>query len=86
MTFSMTGQDKGDLLIQVTTWAGLTVILYSIITKIAQVPYAGWGMSGFFSIADFPFENHQELKYTVGFNSLSFRLECDRSYMSDPVC
>ena len=48
MTFSMTGQDKGDLLIQVTTWAGLTVILYSIITKIAQVPYAGWGMSGFF--------------------------------------
>jgi hypothetical protein len=44
------------------------------------------GYEWFFSIADFPFENHQELKYTVGFNSLSFRLECDRSYMSDPVC
>jgi len=25
MKFSMTGQGKGDLLIQVTTWAGLTV-------------------------------------------------------------
>ena len=26
MKFSMTGQEKGDLLIQVTAWAGLTVI------------------------------------------------------------
>jgi hypothetical protein len=25
MRFSMTGQDRGDLLIQVTAWAGLTV-------------------------------------------------------------
>jgi hypothetical protein len=25
MKFSMTGQDKGDLLIEVTLWAGLTV-------------------------------------------------------------
>ena len=25
MHFSMTGQEKGDLLIQVTAWAGLTV-------------------------------------------------------------
>ena len=25
MKFSMTGQGKGDLLIQVTVWAGLTV-------------------------------------------------------------
>jgi len=25
MKFSMTGQEKSDLLIQVTTWAGLTV-------------------------------------------------------------
>ena len=25
MKFSMTGQDKGDLLIEVTSWAGLTV-------------------------------------------------------------
>jgi hypothetical protein len=25
MKFSMTGQEKGDLLIQVTAWAGLTV-------------------------------------------------------------
>ena len=25
MTFSMTGQGKGDLLIQVTAWTGLTV-------------------------------------------------------------
>jgi hypothetical protein len=29
MKFSMTGQEKGDLLIQVTAWAGLTVhVLY----------------------------------------------------------
>ena len=28
MKFSMTGQEKGDLLIQVTAWAGLTVFLY----------------------------------------------------------
>ena len=27
MTFPMTGQEKGDLLIQVTTWAGLSVYL-----------------------------------------------------------
>jgi len=26
MKLSMTGQEKGDLLIQVTTWAGLIVI------------------------------------------------------------
>jgi len=26
MEFSMTGQEKGDLLIQVSTWAGLTVL------------------------------------------------------------
>jgi hypothetical protein len=26
MKFSMTGQEKDDLLIQVTTWAGLTII------------------------------------------------------------
>jgi len=25
MKFSMTGQEKGDLLIQVTAWSGLTV-------------------------------------------------------------
>jgi hypothetical protein len=25
MKFSMTGQEKGDLLIQVTIWAGLTI-------------------------------------------------------------
>ena len=25
MKFSMTGQENGDLLIQVTTWAGLTI-------------------------------------------------------------
>jgi hypothetical protein len=29
MKFSMTGQEKGDLLIQVTAWAGLTA-LYQI--------------------------------------------------------
>ena len=29
MKFSMTGQEKGDLLIQVTTWAGLIVFAYS---------------------------------------------------------
>ena len=27
MEFSMTGQEKGDLLIWVTSWAGLTVFL-----------------------------------------------------------
>ena len=27
MKYSMTGQEKGDLLIQVTTWAGLTVLI-----------------------------------------------------------
>jgi hypothetical protein len=26
MNFSMTGQEKGDLLIQVTAWEGLTVL------------------------------------------------------------
>ena len=30
MNFSMTGQEKGDLLIQVTSWAGLTVPLFVI--------------------------------------------------------
>ena len=34
MKFSMTGQDNGDLLIQVTAWAGLTVILYILYTPI----------------------------------------------------
>ena len=28
MKFSMTGQEIGDILIEVTTWAGLTVIVY----------------------------------------------------------
>ena len=27
MKFSVTGQDKGDLLIQVTAWAGLTIYI-----------------------------------------------------------
>jgi hypothetical protein len=26
MKFSMTGQEKGDLLIAVTAWAGLTIV------------------------------------------------------------
>ena len=30
MKFSMTGQEKGDLLIQVTAWAGLTNIIFQI--------------------------------------------------------
>jgi hypothetical protein len=29
MKFSMTGQEKGDLLIQVTSWTGLTVHVLS---------------------------------------------------------
>ena len=29
MQFSMTGQAKGDLLIQVTAWADLTVYVYT---------------------------------------------------------
>ena len=28
MKFSIIGQEKGDLLIQVTTWAGLTVHIF----------------------------------------------------------
>jgi hypothetical protein len=28
MKFSMTGQETGDCLIEVTTWEGLTVLLY----------------------------------------------------------
>jgi hypothetical protein len=28
MKFSVTGQEKGDLLIQVTAWAGLTVHVF----------------------------------------------------------
>ena len=32
MKFSMTGQEKGDLLIQVTAWAGLTVHVFYIHT------------------------------------------------------
>ena len=31
MTFSMTGQDKGDLLIQVTACTGLTVVLFCLL-------------------------------------------------------
>jgi hypothetical protein len=30
MKLSMTGQEKGDLLIQVTAWADLTVVLHGI--------------------------------------------------------
>jgi hypothetical protein len=30
MKFSMTGQEKCDLLIQVTAWAGLTNIIFQI--------------------------------------------------------
>jgi hypothetical protein len=36
MKFSMTGEVKVDLLIQVTTWAGLTVDVVSLILKIKQ--------------------------------------------------
>jgi hypothetical protein len=32
--FSITGQEKGDLLIQVTTWAGLTVFVFLFIFTI----------------------------------------------------
>ena len=35
MKFSMTGQENGDLLIQVTTWASLSVSLY--ITQITVI-------------------------------------------------
>ena len=28
MKFSMTGQEKGDLIIQVTAWASLTIYIY----------------------------------------------------------
>ena len=35
MKFSMTGEENGDLLIQVTTWAGLSVSIY--ITQITDL-------------------------------------------------
>jgi hypothetical protein len=46
MIFSMTGLEKGDLLRQVTTWAGLTVhvnMYYSFRThsKLSQIMEAG---------------------------------------------
>jgi hypothetical protein len=31
MKLSMTGQEKGDLLIQVTAWAGLTAVIILIL-------------------------------------------------------
>jgi hypothetical protein len=34
MKFSMTGQEKGDLLIEVTAWAGLTAICISYHLKL----------------------------------------------------
>ena len=37
MKFSMTGHDKGDLLIQVIAWAGLTVFTMSYMLKIKIV-------------------------------------------------
>ena len=33
MRYSMTGQEKGDCLIKVTTWAGLTVFNKSVSSK-----------------------------------------------------
>jgi hypothetical protein len=33
MEFSMTGQDKGDLLIQVTTWGGLKYLEFFDLKK-----------------------------------------------------
>jgi len=33
MKMSMTGQEKGDLLIEVTSWAGLTVLLIRLTNK-----------------------------------------------------
>ena len=34
MKLSMTGQEKGDLLIQVTAWAGLTAVIILILEVI----------------------------------------------------
>jgi len=44
MKFSMIGQEKGDLFIQVTTWAGLTTIfLYvSILNERTVLPKTKW--------------------------------------------
>ena len=36
MKFSMTGQEKGDLLIQVTAWAGLTIYIQSGCGRVVQ--------------------------------------------------
>jgi hypothetical protein len=40
MKFSMTGQEKGDLLIQMTAWTGLTVALYSQNGMLCRQVYA----------------------------------------------
>jgi len=37
MKFSVAGQEKGDLLIEVTTWAGFTVHLYAKIDKLDNI-------------------------------------------------
>ena len=37
MKFSMTGQEKGDLLIEVTVWVGLTVLLISFVFFVSIV-------------------------------------------------
>ena len=39
MGFSIIGQEKGDLIWQVTTWAGLTVLLFSTCYKIQDPTY-----------------------------------------------
>ena len=39
MKFTMIGQEKGDLLIQVTTWAGLTVYFLTLFYSTGIVIY-----------------------------------------------
>ena len=57
MKCSMTGQEKGDLLIQVTTWAGLTVFV------ILKIDHSILEITKLFSIfACFPCNNFQTFK------------------------
>jgi hypothetical protein len=47
MKFSMTGQEKGDLLIQVTAWAGLNVYIFFAFELNAVFPIHVWVMEIF---------------------------------------
>ena len=54
MNFSKTGQEKGDLLIQVTAWAGLTVLTtYRHLSRWGSIYFSTTCVSSFFFITSF---------------------------------